>query len=227
MKKSMFLLYGMLAAFSVAVVLLSLLIPSPTWNAIVMSIGSGGFASSIVAWLIDLLNQHNKKKEDEKKFEIILEQYVKLYRRLVWTTVNECYDLYHDNNKRNLYEWLSMLSDESRYKNVLRPQETMQRRCEYIYGTLVALQRFIENFQVQSATLILNNFPEIESILSFFELQHIYAWGSIKQYESGQYKDFCMTTHILYKKFIEKFPQYQNEFTDAYCKENLKDWMHF
>ena len=224
MKKSMHRLYLALLALSAATVLLSFYIPTASWNAIVMSVGCGGIASVMVAWLIDLQNHRNNKAENEKKFEIILRQYVKLYRRLVWSTINECYGLYRDNEERSLEEWLTILSDEKRYVNIPQRYSTMQRRCERLSGNLISLQKYIENFQVQSATLILSGFPEIEDILEFFEMQHVHAWGTLKQLEDGNYKAFCDTTYIIYKEFLEKFPQYKSEFKECYSASILKEW---
>ena len=224
MKKSMHRLYLGLLVLSIIIVLLSLYIPLTSWNAIVMSVGCGGIASVMVAWLIDLQNHRNSKVENEKKFEIILRQYAKLYRRLVWTTINECYGLYRDNEKRSLQEWLSILSDEKRYVKIPQRYSTMHRRCERLSGNLVALQKYIDNFQAQSATLILNGFPGIEDILAFFELQHLHAWGSLKQLEDGNYKVFCDTTYILYKEFLDKFPQYRTEFPERCNASILKEW---
>ena len=99
-----------------------------------------------------------------------------------------------------------------------------QRRCERLSGNLVALQKYIDNFQAQSATLILNGFPGIEDILAFFELQHLHAWGSLKQLEDGNYKVFCDTTYILYKEFLDKFPQYRTEFPERCNASILKEW---
>lgn len=189
-----------------------------------MSIGCGGVASVTVAWLIDWQNHRNIKEENKKKFDIILRQFVKLYRRLVWTTINECYGLYQDNEERSLQDWLAILSDEKRYINVQSEQSTMQRRCERLSSDVVALQKYIEEFQVQSATLILNDFPDIENTLAFFEVQHIHAWGTLKQLEDRNYKIFCDTTYILYKEFKEKFPQYNAELPDKYSTSILRKW---
>lgn len=215
-------LYFLLLVISCAIVGVSFYVSANTWNAIVMSVGCGGIASVLVAWLIDWKNHRDKKEENEKKFEIILRQYVKLYRRLIWVAENECHGLYNDDQKRSLQEWLSMLTDEARYTPLHHP--TMQRRCERLSGILVALQKYIENFQVQSATLILNNFPEIEDVLAFFELQHVHAWGSLKQLEDGNYKIFSDTTYILYEEFLERFPQYKTVFPDRYNWITLKEW---
>lgn len=100
----------------------------------------------------------------------------------------------------------------------------MQRRCERVSGNIVALQKYIENFQIQSATLILNDFPGIKDILAFFEVQHIHARGTLEQLESGNYMHFCGTTYVLYKEFLEKFPQYQTEFSERYSASILKEW---
>lgn len=224
MKRSMHCLYLTLLAMSVAAVLLSLHISSISWNAIIMSVGCGGIASVMVAWLIDVQNHRNIKAENEKRFEAILRQYIKLYRRLVWTTVNECYGLYTDNEERSLEEWLTLLSNEKAYPNATASYSTMQRRCQRVSGNIVALQKYIENFQIQSATLILNDFPGIEDILAFFELQYIHAWGTLKQLESDNYTHFCGTTYVLYKEFLEKFPQYQAEFSERYSATILKEW---
>lgn len=224
MKKSVHFLYLTLLAMSVAVVLLSLHISSMSWNAIIMSVGCGGTASVMVAWLIDVQNHRNIRAENEKRFEAILRQYVKLYRRLVWTIINECYGLYKDSEERSLEEWLMLLSNEKAYPNAPACYSTMQRRCERVSGNIVALQKYIENFQIQSATLILNDFPGIEDILAFFEVQHIHAWGTLEQLESGNYMHFCGTTYVLYKEFLEKFPQYQTEFSERYSATILKEW---
>ena len=223
MKKSMHCLYLGLLVLSVATVLSSFLISLPSWSAIVMSVGCGGIASVMVAWLIDFQSHRNNKAENKIRFEIILRQYVKLYHRLVWTTINECYGLYSDHKERSLQEWLAILSDEKRYPDMPQRHSTMQRRCERLSSNLVELQKYIENFRVQSATLILNDFPEIESILSFFELQHTHAWGSLKQLEHGNYTTFCETTYILYKEFLDKFPQYRTEFSELYSALILKE----
>lgn len=222
MNKSMHLLYFFLLVLSVITVLLSFCIPIASWNAVIMSIGCGGIASVIVAWLIDLQNCRNRKAENQIKYEIILRQYVKLYRRLMQTAAYECYGLYSEDRMRSLQEWLDILSDESRYNSV--SHKTMQWRCKRLSGSLIALQRYIENFQIQSATLILNDFPEIESVLAFFELQHIHAWGSLKQFEGGYYKVFCETIYVLYKEFVERFPQYQDELPKKYSNADLKKW---
>ena len=216
-------LYFCLLVLSIVIVLLSFCSPSP-WDTIIMSIGCGGVASVMVAWLIDWQNHRNIKEENKKKFDIILRQYVKIYRRLVWSTINECYGLYQDHEERSLEEWLAILSDEKRYVNMETKHSTMQRRCERLSGNLIALQKYIENFQVQSANLILNDFPDIENILTFFEIQHAHAWGSLKQLEDENYKNFCDTTFIIYKEFKEQFPQYHSEFPDKYSASILKKW---
>ena len=222
MKKPMHYVYFILLVVSCAVVSTSFCVSAASWNAIFMSIGCGGIASVLVAWLIDWRNCRDKNAENKKKFEIILRQYVKLYRRLIWVAENECHGLYNDDRERSLQEWLSMLTDEAKYTPLHHP--TMQRRCERLSGILVSLQKSIEDFQAQSATLILSDFPEIEDVLAFFELQHVHAWGSLKQLEDGNYKIFSDTTYILYKEFLEKFPQYKSEFPEKYNWSRLKEW---
>ena len=187
-----------------------------------MSVGCGGVASVIIAWLIDFQNSRNIKIENADRFEMILKQYVKLYQRLLWTTINECHGLYRDNQERNLEEWLSILSDESRYTSKTNP--SMQRRCERLSANLYEMQKYIENFQVQSATLILNGFPETENLLSFFELQHVHIWSTLSLLEHEHYKAFCETTYILYKEFLDKFPQYQTKFPKQFTSSLLKEW---
>ena len=224
MKKSMSCLYLILFVLSCAIVFGSFWISNESWNTIVASIGCGGIASVFVAWLIDWQNHRNKKAENNKKFEMILHQYVNLYRRLIWTALNECYGLYQKGEKHNLKEWLSILSDETKYSP--SQKASIKRRCERLSGNLYAIQKYIEEFQGQSATLILNDFPKIEEILLFFEVQHIHAWGSLKQLEDGNYKAFCDTTYILYNEFLEKFPQYKSEFPELYDSSLLKNWKY-
>lgn len=223
MKISIHRFYLILLVLSIVIVLLSFCCPS-FWDDIIMSIGCGGVASVMVAWLIDWQNHRNIKEENKKKLDIILCQYVKIYRRLVWSTINECYGLYQDDEARSLREWLAILSDEKRYVNVSTKHSTMQRRCERLSGNLIALQKYIENFQVQSANLILNDFPDIENLLTFFEVQHVHAWGTLKQLEDENYKNFCDTTFIIYKEFMEKFPQYHTEFMEKYSASILREW---
>ncbi len=214
MKKSMTVLYLILFALSCIIVLCSFLISNESWNTIMVSIGCGGIASVFVAWLIDWQNYRNRKIENEKKFEMILQRYVNIYRRLVWTTINECHGLYQKDERHNLREWLSILSDETRYSQFQKV--SMERRCERLSANLYVIRKYIEEFQGQSATLILNDYPRIEEILSFFETQQVHIWGSLKQLEDGNYTIFCDTVYILYNEFLEKFPEYKSEFSEQY-----------
>lgn len=224
MKKPIHYVYFILLVVSCAVVSTSFWISETSWNAIVMSIGCGGIASVLVAWLIDWRTCCYRNAENKKKFEIILRQYAKIYRRLVWIAVNECHGLYHDNEKRSLEEWLTILSDKKRYVDIPTKQSSMQRRCERLSGNVIAIQKFIEDFQAQSANFILNDLPDIQNILTFFEIQHVHAWGTLKQLEDGNYKVFSETTYILYKEFLEQFPQYKSEFPEKYNRNLLNEW---
>ena len=83
-------------------------------------------------------------------------------------------------------------------------------------SSVESLQKQIEIFQSQSTTLIYQDFPDLEQTLQFFELLWVHCWGTIKQFETENYKVFIDTTYILYLDFINEFPQYKNDLPDEY-----------
>lgn len=220
MKKRMHILYLVLFLASCAIVFISLYITNESWKTIIVSIGCGGIASVLIAWLIDWQNRRNIKVENELKFKKILKSYSYIYHRLILTTINECHGLYQINEKHSFKEWLMILSDENRYSQLSTP--TMKKRCERISANLIEIQKYIENFEIQCVTLIMNDFPRIEEILKFFKAQHLHAEGSLILLKCGNYKEFCATTHILYKEFLDEFPQCKLEFADQYDSSLLK-----
>ena len=88
--------------FIVAVVLTgtSLLPIGNFFSTVLLSIGCGGIASVIIAWLVDIRNYRLTRKENEYKFSLIMEECVHLYKDLLFVAVNECHGLYHDKEKR-------------------------------------------------------------------------------------------------------------------------------
>ena len=98
----------------------------------------------------------------------------------------------------------------------------MKLRCSRVSGSIVSLQRQVEIFQSQSATLIFEEFPSIEKSLHALEILRIHCWGTLKLLESENYKAFCDTTYILYNDFVESFPQFRDLFPAEYSIRTLK-----
>ena len=187
-----------------------------------LSIGCGGIASVVIAWLIDIRNYRQTKKENECRFSLIMKEYVNLYKRLLFVAVNECHGLYRDKEPRSLEEWLSLLCDETKYSLMSKP--IMAQRCERLSGTVYAIQNCIDRFRSQGSVLILSGYPNIENILDFFETQQIHCWGTLNLLSTNNYKDFCRATCILYSEFIKLFPEYVKEFPSKYNMETVNKW---
>ena len=215
-------IYASLFIISVGITTLSQFSNDNFLYTVLLSIGCGGIASVSIAWLIDIRNYRQTKKENACKFSLVMDEYVQLYRRLLFVTVNECHGLYHGKEERSFKEWLEVLCDETRYSPHSTP--TMARRCECLSGTVRAIQEFLERFHSQSAVLILGGYPNIDKILKFFAAQHIHCWGTLNQLSMGNYKVFCETTYILYTEFAEMFPEHSKEFPKKYNIETAKKW---
>lgn len=183
-------------------------------STVFLSVGCGGVASVIIAWIIDDRNYRKTKKENEYKFSLISDEYLKLYQRLLFVVANECHGLYNDKMERSFEEWLCILCDEKRYSEHTSP--SMEIRCERVSGTINTIQEFIERFRTQSAVLIMNGYPNIDNLLSFFAIQHSHCWGVMEQLKMKDYTSFCKTTYVLYKEFIEQFPSSKDAFPEKY-----------
>lgn len=210
--------------FIVAVVLTgtSLLPIGNFFSTVLLSIGCGGIASVIIAWLVDIRNYRLTRKENEYKFSLIMEECVHLYKDLLFVAVNECHGLYHDKEKRTFKAWLDILGDNANCH--CRTNDTMDRRFQCLSARISAIQNFIERFRSQSVTLILNGYPNIKNILNFFEMQNVHCWGTLNQLNMKNYKAFCDTTNILYKEFTEMFPEYTKEIPEQYNMEIARKW---
>lgn len=119
-----------------------------------------------------------------------------LFKRLLFAAANECHGLCHDQIERSLRDWLTMLCDEKNDHGTSKSDADMSRRCERLSGTIEEIQKFIERFQAQSATLILSGYPNIDEILRFFAVQHTHCWGILQQLKSENYKGFCDTVEL-------------------------------
>ncbi len=102
--------YILMLVISLAVTSCTFLIHNDSWKTIVASIGAGGIASVGVAWMLDIRSSKIRAIEDNRKNEIIMNQFVGIYRRLMWVTANECYGFYEENENRSFQSWLSLLS---------------------------------------------------------------------------------------------------------------------
>ena len=213
--------YGLLLLLSVLLTAAVFLIQDKLWQTIVASIGAGGIASVCVAWLLDIRNTKIRTIEDKKKIDIIMNQFIRLFRRLLWETANECYGYYDKDECHSFKDWLAILSSIEPHCPK-EGQRSMKQRCLHVSGSITALQRQVEIYQSQSATLIFEEFPAIEESLHVLEILWIHCWGTLKQLESENYKAFCDTTFILYNDFIESFPQYRDRFPAEYSIHSLK-----
>ena len=121
-----------------------------------------------------------------------------------------------ENKARHAFHfWIQLLS--SNVGNFPKEgQHAIKRRCTFILSSIESLQRQIEIFQSQSATLIYQDFPNLEQTLQFFEILWTHCWGTLKRLETEDYKGFVDTTYILYLDFINEFPQYKDDLPDEY-----------
>ena len=182
---------------------------------IVASLGAGGIASVCVAWLLDVRNAKERLIENKRKTEEIMNQLICIYQRLLWDTASECYGYCTESEVRSFQSWLLLLS----YIEKSAPKDgpkSMKTRCERVSSSIVRLQHQIELLRSQSATLIFEDFPNIEQALKDMDLLWVHCWGTLKTLESENYKAFCDTTYILYTDFIKAFPQYQDRFPMEY-----------
>ena len=209
------LLYVALLLISIAITALTFFIKDPAWSTIVASVGAGGIASVGVAWLLDYRKTKIQAIENKARHEELMRQFIRIYRRLMSNVASECYGLCSKDEQKSFHFWIQLLSS-----NVgcfpKEGQHSIKRRCTFISSTIESLQRQIEIFQSQSATLIYQDFPDLEQTLQFFELLWVHCWGTLKQLEIGNYKVFIDTTYILYLDFINEFPQYKDDLPDEY-----------
>ena len=209
------LLYVLLLLISIAITALTFFIKDPAWSTIVASVGAGGIASVGVAWLLDYRKTKIQAIENKARHEELMRQFIRIYRRLMSRVARECYGLCGKDEQHSFQFWIELLS--SKVNSFPKEgQHSIKRRCEFILGSVESLKRQIEIFQSQSATLIYQDFPDLEQTLQFFELLWVHCWGTIKQFETENYKVFIDTTYILYLDFINEFPQYKNDLPDEY-----------
>ncbi len=213
--------YMLLLLVSVSISCLTFIIRNNLWNTLIASIGAGGISSVCVAWMIDTRNTKIQMVENQNRIDEIMSQFIRIYHRLFESTVHECYGYYSENECRSFQDWLILLkSIEPNCPH--EGQTSMKARCTQVSGSIVSLQRQIEIFQLQSATLIFQEFPDIEQTLKDFEILWIHCWGTLKLLESNKYSEFCDTTCILYTDFTKAFPQYQHCFPSEYSINSIK-----
>ena len=144
-----------------------------------------------------------------------MRQFIRIYRRLMSNVASECYGLCSKDEQKSFHFWIQLLS--SNVGNFPKEgQHAIKRRCTFILSSIESLQRQIEIFQSQSATLIYQDFPDLEQTLQFFEILWTHCWGTLKRLETEDYKGFVDTTYILYLDFINEFPQYKDDLPDEY-----------
>lgn len=213
--------YAILLLVSVLITACAFFIQNNASNAIVASLGAGGIASVCVAWLIDARNTKIRTIENKEKAQELMKHFVRIYRRLLWETANECYGFCCKDELHSFQEWLLMLK-------TLEPrcpkdgQKSMKTRCTRISASIENLQRQIEIFRSQSATLVYAEFPNVEQSIEALDNIWVHCWGTLKQLETENYKVFCETTYILYTDFITAFPQHKDDLPDKYSVNSLK-----
>ena len=209
------LLYVLLLLISIAITALTFFIKDLAWSTVVASVGAGGIASVGVAWLLDYRKTKIQAIENKARHEELMRQFIRIYRRLMSRVASECYGLYGKDERHSFQFWIELLS--SKVNSFPKEgQHSIKRRCEFILSSVESLQKQIEIFQSQSATLIYQDFPDLEQTLRFFEILWVHCWGTLKQLEIGNYKVFIDTTYILYDDFIKEFPQYKDDLPDDY-----------
>ena len=209
------LLYVLLLLISIAITALTFFIRNPAWSTVVASVGAGGIASVGVAWMLDYRKTKIQAIENKARHEELMRQFIRIYRRLMSRVASECYGLCDKDEKHSFLFWIQLLSS-----NVdCLPKEgqySIKNRCSFISGSVESLQKQIEIFQSQSATLIYQDFPDLEQTLRFFEILWVHCWGTLKRFETEDYKGFIDSTYILYDDFIKEFPQYKDDLPDDY-----------
>ena len=196
------IVYLLIILASVGISGLSTCITSTFWNTVMLSIGCGGFSSALVAYFIDIRNSSVIKKDNEAKYKLIKKQYERLFRRLIFEAANECHGMCDETEIHTFEEWIYMLRD---YACTSKNKVAVIKKCKHLSGILSQIKHESEQFQMQATTLILNNYPDIDKALKFFESQRIHAWGTLQQLNDGNYEAFCETTVILYNEFVKYF----------------------
>ena len=208
-------LYIVLLLISIAITALTFFIKDPAWSTVVASVGAGGIASVVVAWLLDYRKTKIQAIENKARHEELMRQFIRIYRRLMSNVASECYGLCDKDEKHSFQFWIQLLS--SNVDSLPKEgEDSVKRRSTFISNSIASLQRQIEIFQSQSATLIYQDFPDLEQTLQSFDLLWIHCWGTLKQFEMENYKVFIDTTYILYDDFINEFPQYKDDLPDEY-----------
>lgn len=209
------LLYVILLLISIAITALTFFIEDISWSTVVASVGAGGIASVVVAWLLDYRKTKIQAIENKARHEEVMRQFIRIYRRLISRVASECYGLFGKDERHSFQFWIQLLS--SNVDSLPKEgQHSINNRCSFILSSIESLKRQIEIFQSQSDTLIYQDFPELEQTSQFFEILWVHCWGTIKQFETENYKVFIDTTYILYDDFIKEFPQYKDDLPDEY-----------
>ena len=208
-------LYIILLLISIAITALTFFIKDLAWSTVFASVGAGGIASVGVAWLLDYRKTKIQAIENKARHEELMRQFIRIYRRLMSNVASECNGLCSKDEQKSFLFWIQLLS--SNVGNFPKEgQHAIKRRCTFILSSIESLQRQIEIFQSQSATLIYQDFPDLEQTLQFFEILWTHCWGTLKRLETEDYKGFVDTTYILYLDFINEFPQYKDDLPDEY-----------
>ena len=91
----------------------------------------------------------------------------------------------------------------------------------HISANIEVLQRQIDIFRSQNATLVFAEFPNLEQTMKTLDTIWIHCWGTLKQLEMENYKAFCETTYVLYTDFVNAFPQYKDHFPTKYSIQSI------
>lgn len=107
--------YVILLITSLVITGCTFFIQNNLWNTIVVSIGAGGIASVCVAWLLDVRNTKIRTIENKRRVNEVMNQFVRIYRRMLWTVANECYGFTEKDECHTFQAWLSLLRSSSAF----------------------------------------------------------------------------------------------------------------
>ena len=112
--KTNHILYTILILSFLTISLLSLLIPTTSpWFTLVSGLGCGGFASVLIAWLVDIINQKAEARRNQKMMDCVLIDYdihVKIEMQRCLSICAKRYDI--DINKSYNIEQIKLMLDE-------------------------------------------------------------------------------------------------------------------
>ena len=201
-------LYIYLLIASLVIVILSLLIPhSSALFSIVTGIGCGGFASVIVAWLIDEAKCKQERRKTETNRDSIFYQLELLFESGVQVFAYQCAATDQSVNERSERTWNEWI--DSAFSSSIDSDEALKIFCSAFRSFVGSISEEIKLLRFQTAHMLETGLVAAEDMHAISQVQ---TTCSLTEYEfssfgtSEEFATRCMRNTTLIKNILNTSP---------------------